>query len=100
MPYKTHKITLDPTFKQRRWFSQQCGYVRFAYNQALSDFDAFGIPVLEAPQFYASSKTCSSCRHRKDDLTLSERTYHCSQCDYQIDRDVNAAINLKHLAVG
>ena len=40
MPYKTHKITLDPTFKQRRWFSQQCGYVRFAYNQALSDFKA------------------------------------------------------------
>ena len=40
MPYKTHKITLDPTFKQRRWFSQQCGYARFAYNQALSDFKA------------------------------------------------------------
>ena len=40
MPYKTHKITLDPTFKQRRWFSQQCGYARFAYNEALSDFKA------------------------------------------------------------
>ncbi len=38
MPYRTHKITLDPTFKQSRWFSQQCGYARFAYNQALSDF--------------------------------------------------------------
>ena len=69
-------------------------------NKLKTKADAFGIPVLEAPQFYASSKTCSSCRHKKDDLTLSERTYHCSQCDYQIDRDVNAAINLKHLAVG
>ena len=38
MPYSTHKITLDLTFKQKRWFSQQCGYARFAYNQALSDF--------------------------------------------------------------
>ena len=38
MPYKTHKITLDPTFKQRHWFASQCGYARFAYNQALSDF--------------------------------------------------------------
>ena len=61
---------------------------------------ALGIPVLEAPHFYASSKTCSRCRHKKDDLTLSERTYRCSQCDYQIDRDINAAINLRTLAVG
>jgi putative transposase len=58
------------------------------------------IPVTEAPQFFASSKTCSNCGHKKKELKLSERTYHCSQCDYQIDRDVNAAINLKHLAVG
>ncbi|MYF99990.1 IS200/IS605 family element transposase accessory protein TnpB [Candidatus Poribacteria bacterium] len=38
MAYRTHKITLDPTSKQSRWFSQQCGYRRFAYNQALADF--------------------------------------------------------------
>ena len=35
---KTHKIALNPNNKQRRWFSQQCGYARFAYNHALSDF--------------------------------------------------------------
>ena len=69
-------------------------------NKLKTKADAFGIPVLEAPQFYASSKTCSNCGHKKKELKLSERTYHCSQCDYQIDRDVNAAINLKHLAVG
>ncbi|MDE0635480.1 MAG: zinc ribbon domain-containing protein [Candidatus Poribacteria bacterium] len=27
----------------------------------------------------------------------TERTYHCSQCDVSIDRDVNAAINLRNL---
>ena len=59
-----------------------------------------GIPVTEAPQFFASSKTCSSCGHKKDDLTLSDRTYHCSECDISIDRDVNAAINLRNVAVG
>jgi putative transposase len=59
-----------------------------------------GIPVTEASQFFASSKTYSKCGHKKDDLTLSDRTYHCSQCDYQIDRDVNAAINLRNVAVG
>ena len=59
-----------------------------------------GIPFIEADQFYASSKTCSRCGHKKSDLTLSERTYHCSQCDVSIDRDVNAAINLRNLAAG
>ncbi len=59
-----------------------------------------GIPVLQANQFFASSKTCSGCGHKKKDLTLSERMYHCSQCDMSIDRDVNAAINLKPSTVG
>ena len=59
-----------------------------------------GIPVIQAPQFFASSKTCSNCVHKKKELTLSERQYHCSVCNYSVDRDVNAAINLKNLAVG
>ncbi len=62
--------------------------------------EARGIPVTEAPQFFASSKTCSNCGHKKKELSLTERTYHCSVCQYEIDRDVNAAINLKCLAVG
>ena len=59
-----------------------------------------GIPVREATQFYASSKTCSRCGHKKKDLALSERMYHCSECGISIDRDRNAAINLRNLAVG
>ena len=62
--------------------------------------EARGIPVTKADQFYASSKTCSSCGHKKNNLTLSERTYHCSECGTSIDRDVNAAINLRDVAVG
>ena len=38
MRLKTHKIALNPNNKQRAWFAQQCGYARFAYNHALSDF--------------------------------------------------------------
>ena len=59
-----------------------------------------GIPVVKADRFFASSKTCSSCGHKKKKLELSERTYHCSQCGISIDRDVNAALNLKQLAAG
>ena len=62
--------------------------------------EARRIPVTEASQFFASSKTCSSCGHKKTDLTLSDRTYHCSVCQYRADRDLNAAINLRNPAVG
>ena len=62
--------------------------------------ETHGIPVTEASHFFASSKTCSNCGHKKKALELSERTYHCSLCQYQGDRDVNAAINLRNLAVG
>ena len=62
--------------------------------------EACGIPVIEADQFFASSKTCSRCGHKKTDLILSERTYHCNQCGISIDRDINAAINLKPTTAG
>ena len=65
-----------------------------------SKAEVLGIPVIQAPQFFASSKTCSNGEHKKEELSLSERQYHCSICGHTIDRDVNAAINLKHLAVG
>lgn len=45
-------------------------------------------------RFYPSSKTCSNCGNKKEDLTLKDRTYHCSPCGYEIDRDLNAAINI------
>ena len=56
--------------------------------------DRRGIPITEAHQFFASSKTCSNCGHKKIELTLSDRSYHCSECGLDIDRDLNAAINL------
>ena len=37
---KTQKITLRPNSVQIAWFYQQCGYAKFAYNSALSDFKA------------------------------------------------------------
>ena len=53
-----------------------------------------GIPIDEADQFFASSKTCSNCGEKKKALTLSERIYHCSACGFEADRDLNAAYNL------
>lgn len=56
-----------------------------------------GKRVVFADRFYPSSKTCSSCGAKKDDLMLSERTYRCGTCGTMIDRDYNASINLYNL---
>ena len=61
---------------------------------------ALGIPIVQADRFFASSKNCSTCGQKKDDLTLSDRQYHCGHCGASLDRDVNAAINLRTLAAG
>ena len=62
--------------------------------------EMLGIPIVQADRFFASSKICNSCGHKKDDLILSDRQYHCNACATSIDRDVNAAINLRTLAAG
>lgn len=50
--------------------------------------------LLVADRFYPSSKTCSSCGAVKAKLSLDERTYRCEHCGLEIDRDLNAALNL------
>ena len=195
MSYKTHKIALRPSSVQERWFHSQCGYARFAYNNALSDFKAgletdefrstytlgerwnsrkesYG-PWIKAQDQRASkyaidnlgngirrwvdkvskfpkykkrghklsyttdeqsvkvegkriklpkigwvrmfqelrvvgkiARVTVSKRSRRwfvsitTDLTLADRRYQCQSCGFTADRDVNAAINLKHVAVG
>ena len=45
--------------------------------------------------FFASSQTCSHCGYKNETLkNLSIREYSCPNCHYELDRDVNAAINI------
>ena len=46
-------------------------------------------------RWYPSSKTCSGCGRVKAKLSLAERVYRCDGCGLAIDRDLNAAINIK-----
>lgn len=61
--------------------------------------DMRGGIVNVADRFFASSKTCSACGHKLDILPLSVREWACPACGGVHDRDVNAAINLKNMAV-
>ncbi len=54
--------------------------------------------ILRADAYYPSSKICSNCQKVKQDLTLEDRIYQCLECGFELDRDINASINLlKHL---
>ncbi|MBR1506808.1 MAG: transposase [Eubacterium sp.] len=53
-----------------------------------------GIQLIVADRFYPSSKLCSCCGNIKKDLKLSDRIYRC-ECGNIIDRDFQAALNLK-----
>jgi putative transposase len=53
-----------------------------------------GSLVYTVSQWEPSSKTCSCCGWIDEHLTLSDRIFHCKECGYVIDRDLNAAINL------
>ena len=53
-----------------------------------------GIELVRADRWYPSSKTCSGCGFKKQDLSLAKRIYVCEHCGLAIDRDLNAALNL------
>lgn len=57
-----------------------------------------GIKIVDVDRFFPSSKTCSECGQINKKLKLSERVYKC-ECGLAIDRDLNAAINLKQYAI-
>lgn len=53
-----------------------------------------GGAVQQIGRFFPSSKTCNQCGYVNSDLQLADRDWECPQCAAQLDRDVNAAINI------
>ena len=50
--------------------------------------------VVLIDKFYPSSKTCSRCGYKNQDLKLSDRNWQCPKCGANHDRDYNAAVNI------
>lgn len=59
----------------------------------------YGVNILEIGTFEPSSKTCSSCGSVNKELTLQDREWACNGCSTVLNRDVNAAINIKSFAL-
>jgi len=67
------------------------------FSQLASKAAEAGYQLLKVNPAY-TSQDCSRCHHRQK-MPLSERTYHCPCCLLSIDRDLNAALNIKALGL-
>ncbi len=55
--------------------------------------------VVVADRWFASSKICSECDYKQEKLPLSVRKWTCLHCHTEHDRELNAAKNLRNMAV-
>jgi putative transposase len=61
------------------------------YKSKWSDRD-----IVEIDRYYPSSKLCSNCGYKNDELTLKNREWICPECKTHHNRDLNAAINIRN----
>lgn len=54
-----------------------------------------GRTLVQIDKWYPSSKRCNCCGHVVDSLPLHIRHWTCPACEARLDRDTNAAINIK-----
>lgn len=55
-----------------------------------------GKQLITIDKWFPSSKKCRFCHNENKELALSDRTWTCGHCGAELDRDINAAINIKN----
>ena len=55
----------------------------------------YGKQLVKVDRYFPSSKLCSACGHKLQELKLSVRSWRCPECGALHDRDENAAINIE-----
>lgn len=58
-----------------------------------------GSDIIKIDRFAPSSKVCHLCGHIHESLSLRDRAWVCPSCESYLDRDINAAINIKRLGL-
>jgi len=59
----------------------------------------YGKEVVKVDRWFASSKTCSCCGWKNENLTLSNRIFYCPICGLSKNRDLNASENILQQAL-
>ena len=71
-------------------FAEFIGILEYVASEA-------GTTAVKIDRWASSSKVCHVCGGRNDALALKDREWICPQCGAHLDRDVNAAINIKNI---
>jgi len=66
-----------------------------AFSEMVRQFGYKAVQVIRIDPFSPSSKRCNECGHVNRDLTLADRGWTCPACGTVLDRDVNAARNIR-----
>lgn len=69
------------------------------YRQLSYKCDWYGVNYRVIGRFEPSSKQCHVCGYRRPKLSLSTRQWTCPSCGTRLDRDLNAAINIKNFGL-
>ena len=91
--------TLNLTGMKRLW-GRKISDLAFGHFIQILKFKCFKHErnLCQVGQWTATSKPCSDCGHKNDNLSLSDRQWTCPECGSHHDRDINAAINILRLA--
>lgn len=54
-----------------------------------------GKVLVKVKRQYPSSRICHICNHEYKELTINDREWICPNCHNKLDRDINAAINIR-----
>ena len=103
--YLTHKQRLYPTEYQKQKFIQFAGTSRWAYNECLSykikcyKEDNYVCKIQDMIKHIQELKYSDEYKWVQETPEAATRILKCPQCNTIIDRDLNAAINLKNYAL-
>ncbi|WP_292257648.1 zinc ribbon domain-containing protein [Marinospirillum sp.] len=67
----------------------------YLYGNTVHKAKEQGKHLIKIDQWFASSKTCSCCGHKLEELSLKVRDWQCPACSVRHDRDINAALNIR-----
>lgn len=85
----------------KRMWGRKVSDLAFAEFVSILEWVAFkaGATVVKIDRWAPSSKACHVCGTVNPALTLKDREWTCDCCGSHLDRDVNAAINIRQLGL-